>query len=129
VEDFENNIEYEAFDDEDFSEIDALIECLNALPRNEMSVLSYHKVQQMRFSCAMIKKILRETDCNARIECRHHELDPNIGVIRVEAASLNILDIEGFSRAAEFASNLEIYPLKENKVRMTLTFHGLLTPI
>ena len=30
---------------------------------------------------------------------------------------------------AEFASNTEIYPLAENKVRMTFTFHGLTAPI
>lgn len=128
-EDYEKIPDDVEFDDEDFAEIDALIEYLNTLPRNEVSILNYRRIQQMRFSCAMIKRVLRETHSDAKIVCRQHELDPNVGVVRVEGASINILNIEGFSRASEFASNTEIYPLKANKVRLTFTFHGLLDPI
>lgn len=129
MEDFEKCFESEGFNDADFAEIDALIAYLKTLPRNEVSILNYPRVQQMRFSCAMIKKVLRETSSEAKVECKRHEFDANVGVVRVEGVSLDIVDIEGFSRASEFASNTEIYPLKENKVRMTFTFHGLLTPI
>lgn len=129
LEDFEKCFESEEFNDADFAEIDALIEYLKTLPRNEVSILNYPRVQQMRFSCAMIKKVLRETNSEAKVECKQHEFDANVGVVRVEGVSLDIVDIEGFSRASEFASNTEIYPLKANKVRLTFTFHGLLTPV
>lgn len=129
MQDFENDFDAEGFEDEDFAEIDNLIELLNSLPRTEVSVLNQWRVQQMRFACAMIKRVLRETSSGAGIECKQHEFDPNVGVVRVEGVSLNIADIEGFSRAAEFADNTEIYPLEANKVRMTFTFHGLLTPL
>lgn len=129
LEEFKKDFESEGFEKEDFAEVDALIEYLNNLPRNEVSILNYPRVQQLRFSCAMIKKVLRDTKCNAKVECKQHEFTPSVGVVRVEGMSLDIVDIEGFSRAAEFATNTEIYPLEANKVRLTFTFHGLLTPI
>lgn len=129
MQDFENSFDTEGFNDEDFAEIDKLIEFLNSLPRTEVSILNQQRVQQMRFACAMIKRVLRETNSDSKIECKQHEFDPNVGVVRVEGISLDIVDIEGFSRASEFANNTEIYPLKADKVRMTFTFHGLLTPL
>ena len=129
MKDFEEDLQFEEFNDEDFVEIDALIEYLNTLPRHEVFMLNNLRVLQMRFACATIKKVLRETRSAAKIECKQHEFDPNVGVVRVEGASLNVVDIEGFVRASEFASNTEIYPLSTNKVRMTFTFHGMLMPI
>ena len=32
-------------------------------------------------------------------------------------------------RVAEFANNMEVYPLVKNRVRLTFTFHGLTKPI
>lgn len=119
----------EQFEDEDFAEVDALIEYLQSLPRHEVSILNPDRVQQLRFSGAMMKKILRQTGSKAKIECRQHEFEPNVGVVRIEGVDLDIADMDGFNKAAQFADNTEIYPLRENKVRMTFTFHNLLTPL
>lgn len=119
----------EQFEDEDFAEVDALIEYLQSLPRHEVSILNPDRVQQLRFSGAMMKKILRQTGSKAKIECRQHEFEPNVGVVRIEGVALDIADMDGFNKAAQFADNTEIYPLRENKVRMTFTFHNLLTPL
>jgi hypothetical protein len=119
----------EEFVDEDFEEIDALIEFINTFPRPTVSVLNKVRVQQMRFTAAMIKRLLRETGSEASIDCRQHEHNPNVGVVRVEGIDLALTDMEGYARAAEFASNTEIYPLKNDKVRMTFTFHGLVIPL
>ena len=116
------------FHEEDFAEVDALIGYLKELPRQEVSVLDYSRVQHLRYSCAMIKRALRQTKSDAKIECKQHEFEPSVGVVRVEGVSIDITDIDGFSKAAEFATNTEIYPLKANKVRMVFTFHGLLIP-
>lgn len=126
---FENKFDFGEFEENDLSAIDALIAYLNELPRSEVNVLNPQRVEQMRFSAAMMKKVLRETDSDASFECKQHEGFSSVGVVRIEGAALNIIDIEGFSRAAEFASNTEIYPLKNGKVRMTFTFHGLTMPV
>ena len=83
----------------------------------------------MRFCAAMIKKVLRQTGSNATVECGQNEFESSMGFVTVEGSSVVVTDMEGFSRAAEFADNTEIFPLKADRVRMTFTFHGLLKPI
>ena len=50
-----------------------------------------------------------------------------MGSVSVEGKSLEFDDPMRFARAAEFASNVEIYPLANDRVRLTFTFHGLAT--
>ena len=124
----ESIFDSEDFYDEDFAEVDALIEYLQSLPRAPILILNPMRLQQMRFSAAMLNKLLRETGNTANIECKQHEAEFSAGVIRVESFDISIVDMEGFARAAEFASNIEIYPLAENKIRMALMFYGLTIP-
>ncbi len=126
---FEEEFDEEEFDGEDFAEVDALIEYLQSLPRPEVSILNPLRVQQLRFSGAMIKRVLRQTGCDATIVCKQHELEPSVGVVRVEGVPLEIADMDGFTKAVSFATSTEILPLANGKVRMSLTFHGLLVPL
>jgi len=116
--------------DEDYEEIDAFIEYLESHPKAEFSILNLNKLQAMRFCAGMMKKLLREAEIeDADLTCGQSEFNHSIGFVQVEGVSISIKDMEGYSRAAEFASNVEIYPLKANKIRMTFTFHGLTKPI
>ena len=53
----------------------------------------------------------------------------SMGTVSVEGNPLMFTNSLWFSRAAEFASNMEVYPLAKNLVRLTFTFHGLTNPI
>jgi len=117
------------FDDKDFAEIDALIEMMRKLPRPSTSMINPIRIEQMRFSAAMIKRTLRENGSEAKVNCRQSEFNPYIGGVEVEGAEIYITNMEDFARAAEFANNTEVYPLAKNKVRMTFTFHGLTIPL
>ena len=48
---------------------------------------------------------------------------------RGETERLDFDNPEWFARAAEFASNTEVYPLAKNRIRLTFTFHGITTPL
>lgn len=124
----EKDFEQEEFLDEDFAEVDALIEFLQKLPRREVHVINLPRVKQFRFAGAMIKKVLRETGCSAKVVCKHHEHNPTAGVIRIEGKTIDILDIEGYSMVGEFASNVEAFPLTNGNVRMAYMFYGLMVP-
>lgn len=110
-------------------EFDAFVESLAALRKESVSILSYPKVQAMQFACAAIKKVLCESGCDVTIICKQSELAPDVGVVSVEGKEIDMRNMEWFCRAAEFADNTEIYPLKENKVRMTFGFNRLLDKI
>ena len=58
-----------------------------------------------------------------------HEPFKSMGYISLEGESLEIPDPVPFARAAALADNLEVYPLASGRVRLTLTFLGLTTPI
>jgi len=129
LEDMDFTAEFDEFSVEDLEEVDAFIECLKEMPRSEVLILNPHRVNQMRFSCAAIKKAMREHNRRAKFVCKQSDIESSMGYVDVEAEDIGIEDTEWFARAAEFASNTEIYPLKANKIRMTFTFHGLLTPL
>lgn len=49
----------------------------------------------------------------------------SMGSISLEGDIINFKRPEWFVRIASIASNIEVYPLVNNAIRMTFTFHGL----
>lgn len=111
------------------AEFDAFVEKLAALRKDSVSILSYPKVQAMQFAHAAIQKVLSESGCEATVICKQSELAPDVGVVTVEGKEIDMRNMEWFCRAAEFADNTEVYPLKGNKVRMTFGFNRLLNKL
>lgn len=91
------------------------------------SILNPIKIQQMQFAYGVLKYLTKETD--AKLTYLLNEPFKSMGSISIEGKTLSFTNSEWFARAAEFASNTEVYPLTNGKVRMTLTFHGLVRPI
>lgn len=94
---------------------------------NKPAVLNPIKIQQMQFSYGVIKYLTQNTDI--KLSYALNEPFKSMGSITVEGKCLTFTNSEWFARAAEFASNTEIYPLTNGKVRLTLTFHGLVRPV
>ncbi len=113
--------------DEACAEFDAFVESLARLRRDSVSILNLPRVRAMRFACAAIKKVLRESGCFATIICKQSDLAPDVGFVSVEGKEIDIRNMEWFCRAAEFADNTEVYPLTNGKVRMTFGFNNLLS--
>ena len=91
------------------------------------SILSPLKLQQMQFAYGVLKYLIKGT--GAQLTYSLNEPFKSMGSISVEGKTLSFTNAEWFSRAAEFASSTEIYPLSNGKIRMTMTFHGLVNPI
>lgn len=91
------------------------------------SILSPIKIQQMQFAYGVLKYLIKGT--GAKITYALNEPFKSMGSISVEGKNLSFTNAEWFARSAEFASNTEIYPLANGKVRMTMTFHGLVRQI
>ena len=121
-----NDDELDELDDEEYAEFDALVEYLSSLPRAEALVLNPKRLMMLRFCFESIKRVLKNSGCKATVICKQSDLEPTMGYVNVESSEISIENMEWFARAAEFASNTEVYPLAANKVRMTFTFNGLL---
>lgn len=111
-------------------EMDALIDAIGEwIIQDEMrpGLLNPIRLQQMRFSHSVLKKMVQEDGISISCECG--EPYRSMGSITLEGPMLEFADCKWFSRAVEFASNVDVYPLTNGKVRMVLTFHGLVRPI
>lgn len=91
------------------------------------AVLNPIKIQQMQFAYGVLKYLTKGT--GAKLTYALNEPFKSMGSISVEGKNLTFTNAEWFARAAEFASNTEVYPLTNGNVKMTLTFHGLVRPI
>ena len=112
-----------------FAEFDAFVESLAELKADSVSIMNYPSVQAMQFACAAIQKVLAESGCDAKVICKQSDLAPDVGMVCVEGKEIDIRNMEWFCRAAEFADNTEVYPLKNNRVRLTFGFNKLLDQI
>lgn len=91
------------------------------------AVLNPIKIQQMQFAYGVLKYLTK--GAGAKLTYALNEPFKSMGSISVEGKNLTFTNAEWFARAAEFASNTEVYPLTNGNVKMTLTFHGLVRPI
>lgn len=87
------------------------------------AVLIPSRLKQMQFAYKVLEKLT--VGRNVRLTYEIHKPWNSMGSIVLEAKELVFNDAEWFSRAAEFASNTEVYPLTNGNVRMAFTFHGL----
>lgn len=93
----------------------------------KVTVLNALRMKQFQFSYAAILYLTRGTD--VVVSYKLYEPFKTMGSIHIEGETVAFQDMVRFARAAEFASNIEVYPLAKNKVHMTLTFHGLTAPV
>lgn len=84
------------------------------------------KMQQMRFAYGVLKYLTRGT--GAKLTYMLNEPFKSMGSICVAGKNLTFANAVWFARAAEFASSVEVSPLTNGNVKMTLTFHGLVRP-
>ena len=91
------------------------------------SILNPLRMEQLCFSKAVLQNMVDGS--NMKISAVIHEPFNSMGSICVEGENLEFGDCKWLGRVIELASNVEIFPLIEGKVKMVLTFHGLTAPI
>ena len=111
-------------------ERDELIEsigCWILAGEENPAVLDPLRFQQMKFTNSVLERLARGT--NIQISAALHEPFKSMGCIYLEGDSMEFADCKWLGRAIEFASNLDVFPTQEGKVKLVLTFHGLTAPI
>lgn len=116
--------------EEEMQEIDAFISKIGeeiSKSENGITVLDPVRLEQIKFCYAVLQRI--KTSRDATVSYKLNEPFTTVGSVSIEGPVLEINNPEWFARAAEFASNMEVYPLTNGNVRLTFTFHGLTKPI
>lgn len=111
-------------------EFDALIaEIASAVSTDESrpAVVRPSKYKQMEFVEACMLYLTKGT--NASVSSVVNSPFKSMGSVTVETDAICFRDPIWFARAAEFAANVEIYPLVEDRIRIEFAFYGLAVPL
>lgn len=116
--------------DEDISpEIEAIVESIfESLPKSDVMMLNAQRVRDMKSAYDLTQTAV-QVDSGTAVVCKQSDVASDMGYISIEGQSVEFLNSEAFAKIAGLASNTEVYPLAQNKVRVTFTFNGLMVPL
>ena len=127
----EQNFDFQFTSEEDIRHLlDGFVEGMQdmvAEDEGKTTIINPLRLAQIKFTYSVMKYLTRDTD--AEVTYKLSEPFKTMGSVSVEGKVLELAGSKWFARAAEFASNTEVYPLAKNRVRLTFTFHGLTAPI
>ena len=127
----EQNFDFQFTSEEDIRHLlDGFVEGMQdmvAEDEGKTTIINPLRLAQIKFTYSVMKYLTRDTD--AEVTYKLNEPFKTMGSVSVEGKVLEFAGFKWFTRAAEFASNTEVYPLAKNRVRLTFTFHGLTAPI
>lgn len=120
---------YDEFEEKELDEafLEALIDQLSE-EEAKPAIVNPARMTHIGFSYAVMKYLTKDIP-GGRVSYQLNEPFKEVGSVSVEAANLCFSKTEWFARAAEFANNMEVYPLENGMVRLTLTFFGIATKI
>ena len=127
----EQNFDFQFTSEEDIRHLlDGFVEGMQdmvAEDEGKTTIINPLRLAQIKFTYSVMKYLTRDTD--AEVTYKLNEPFKTMGSVSVEGKVLEFAGSKWFARAAEFASNTEVYPLAKNRVRLTFIFHGLTAPI
>ena len=98
-----------------------------AQDESRTSIINPYRMQQILYTYKVMKYLMRGT--SAKVTYKLHEPYQSMGSVSVTGKDIEFKKVSWFIRAAELASNYEVYPKTDGTVCMTFTFHGITTPI
>lgn len=98
-----------------------------AQDESRTSIINPYRMQQLLYTYKVMKYLMKGT--SAKVTYKLHEPYQSMGSVSVTGKDIEFRKVSWFLRAAELASNYEVYPKTDGTVCMTFTFHGITTPI
>ena len=105
--------------------LDALVEYINLLPKATVKMLDFTRYNTLMRTAAQLTKLLQASTPAGQIDIELNETF-NLGSISVELDSLTVENPLAFADLICKADNFEIYPLTNGKIRLDITFQGIL---
>lgn len=94
-----------------------------AKDENGFSILNLRRVKELEYTYNVLKSIVKGN----RVQLAYEMNAPytSMGYISIIGKGINITEPELFTKAAQLASNVEMYPKVDGTVQINFTFHGL----
>lgn len=114
--------------EEDLSALDDFIEMMKKMPPDKRTFISEPiRLAQLKSCAAMLEDMTRDTKGSEHIEFRSGSFDRSIGGVSIVVTSLDVDDIDKFSKMVELTDALEIELLLDGRIRISFTFRNLYT--
>ena len=119
----------DASDEEVDKAFDGLVEAYQEFidANSGTAILNPSRFSQMKLAYGILEKLTAKMD-GVKLKYTLNEPFQTMGDITLEGNSIEFFSSKWFSKVAELASNLEVYPLANGQVRLTFTFHGIAVP-
>lgn len=101
---------------------DALAKALLRARGNKPCKINNQRLQEMEKAYGLVEKVFRYSDIKKRLKFDKTFL---YGAIIIEAGDLEVTDTVGFTTLISDASNFEIYPLVNGRIRLSITYHKM----
>ena len=103
----------------------AIIEAIGSAIEDEEAEPQVLNVQRMLQFMAALRQLKALAGESWRVTCALHEPYTSMGVISIEAPEFTFENIQELNKVLVNASNVEIYPLVNDNLKMNITFHGI----
>ncbi len=125
----ENEFDTEFMTDDEMREMLDGIILAEQVKAEEMckEIIDPNKLRAVAYTYKLMRYLTKGT--KAKVKYELHEPFMSMGTVSVVGASITITKSKLFVKAAELASNFEVYPKTNGTVQMNFTFHGLTKPI
>ena len=91
------------------------------------AIINPLKVQQISSVYKAMKYLTRGKKVDVTYTL--HEPFNSVGCVSLLGRDISFVNTDWFSKVCKVASNIDIYPRTDGKVKIDLTFHGLTKPI
>lgn len=104
---------------------DALVDYIKCLPKATVKMINPSQYRLLMRTASQLTDLLRRNEPEGELNI---EIDDtlNLGSISVELDSLTVEEPLAFADVIYKADNFEIYPLVNGKIRLDITFQGVL---
>lgn len=114
--------------EEDYVGVDILAKWIKEVPKPTITVIVIENYKRMQHAFYHIRKAFDEAGYMLQPQVSIDALF-HTGSISVEAEDISEVNIPAFNTALADADVFDIYPLTNGKLRLELTFHGILQGI
>ena len=90
-----------------------------AQDESSTSIINPYRMQQLLYTYKVMKYLMKGT--SAKVTYKLHEPYQSMGSVSVTGKDIEFKKVSWFLRAAELASNYEVYPKTDGTVCMTFT--------
>lgn len=108
------------------AEVEAALDAVTGLLKeadSKTAIINPYRMKQMADVYKVLVYLLRGS--RAKITYELHKPYKSVGCIKVTGRSIRFCQTEWFVKAAELASNFEVFPKIDGTIEMNFTFHGL----